>query len=430
MRLIFESFKHRIAQNPLRGLLSIISVALGSAAVILVLNLSFQFNDYIDDMIADANSVVVIANAAEEEDGGITWEGRGVFSEETKTALQSEFPSLKNLIGMSAFGMNFEIRAGGEYYRIRRAVPTVPQYKELYDLKILAGSFLTQKDIDERADVAVIGEEVAKVLFGSSEAAVGKTFTQVQRNFQTESQSMGRTYTVSGVFEDPAYYIKMVMGIGDVFVPQTLFQRIGTSSYRVLMGRLEGIRYEKAKPKIESIMGSLVEENEPVTLWQGSPTGGTSRMTILDSLKSTVTTASLFFGALGMIALLVSSFGIFSIMLVSILERTREVGLRRAIGSTKGGIIAHFMAESLIFTFIGSIIGIGIALLFNTPLTDAIRPMITFGPVETQQIVPLNLGIKSIGFGTLLALFLGTVFGIIPALSAAKVSPMESLRDQ
>ncbi|MFP4382447.1 MAG: ABC transporter permease [Spirochaetia bacterium] len=427
MRLILESFKHRIAQNPLRGLLSIISVALGSAAVILVLNLSFRFNDYIGDLAREAGSVVVIANAKEETDGGISWEGRGDFSSNTIEALSSEYPQLKNIIGMSAFGMNFEIRQGEEFYRIRRSVPTVPEYKDLYSLNMIAGEFLTQADLQNRAAVAVINEEVAKVLFGSSENAIGKSFTQVTRNPQPQGNE--RTFTITGVFEDFPYYLKMVMGMGDVFVPQSLFQRMGTDNYRVILANLDGGDFEKAKPKIESVMGGIVDENVPVTVWQGSPTSP-SQASFLDSLKSTVNTSSLFFGALGMVALLVSSFGIFSIMLVSILERTREVGLRRVIGSTKGGIIGHFMAESLIFTLIGSVIGIGIALLFNTPMTEALKPMLAFGPRGTETAVPLNLGIKAIGAGTLLALVLGTVFGIIPALSAAKVSPIESLRDQ
>jgi putative ABC transport system permease protein len=427
VRLIFESFKHRITQNPLRGLLSIISVALGSAAVILVLNLSFRFNEYIGDLAKEAGSVVVIANAKEETDGGISWEGRGDFSSNTIEALSREYPQLRNIIGMSAFGMNLEIRQDGEYYRIRRSIPTVPAYKDLYSINMIAGEFLTEADLQNRAAVAVISQEAAKVLFGSADNAMGKSFTQVTRNPQQQGNE--RTFTVTGVFEDLPYYLKMIMGMGDVFVPQTLFQRIGSDNYRVLMGRLDGPDFEKAKPKIESVMGGLVDEDVPVAVWQGSPTGP-SRASFLDSLKSTVNTSSLFFGALGMVALLVSSFGIFSIMLVSILERTREVGLRRAIGSTKGGIIGHFMAESLIFTLIGSVIGIGIALLFNTPMTEALKPMLTFGPQGTETTVPLNLGIQAVGAGTLLALVLGTVFGIIPALSAAKVSPIESLRDQ
>ncbi len=415
-------------QNPLRALLSIISVALGSAAVILVLNLTFQVNGFINRSISNIESFIVIANTKVEDDGAMSWPGGGAFTSDTVEALRREFPNLKHLTAMNnSGGINFEIRSEGEYYRIRSVVPVLPDYKELYDLEMSAGTFISSEDIEQREQAAVISEPVAKVLFGTPEEAVGKSITQVQINPAPGTGE--RVFTITGVFAEPSYFEKMVLRIADVAVPMTLFRRYGSDNYRVIAGRLEGMSFAEAKPQIESIMENLTGENTPVSVWQGSLFGpqGTG---MLDAMKSSVRTLSLFFSALGVAALLVSAFGIFSIMLVSILERTREVGLRRALGSTKLGILGHFISESFLFTAIGTFFGTAVAFIFNRPMMDAIVPMISFGPAGTEAQIPLYLGFKSILAGVLLSVFMGTVFGIIPAVNAARVAPLESLRDQ
>jgi putative ABC transport system permease protein len=415
-------------QNPMRALLSVLSVALGSAAVILVLNLTFQVNGFINQAVSNIESFIVIANARVEDDGAMNWQGQGAFSSGTVEALRREFPDLKHLTAMNnGMGTNFEIRSDGEYYRIRNVTPVRPDYKELYGLEMRAGTFISDNDLQEREPVAVISEPVAKVLFGSADAAVGRQITQVQMN--PAAGSGERLFTIIGVFAEPSYFEKMVLRIADLAVPMTLFRRYGSDNYRVIAGRLEGMSFESAKPRIKSIMDELTEEHTAVSIWQGSLFGpqGTG---MLDAMKSSVRTLSLFFSALGLAALLVSAFGIFSIMLVSILERTREVGLRRALGSTKAGIIAHFISESFLFTALGTFFGTAIAFLFSHPMMDAVISMISFGPAGTQAAVPLFLSFKSVLAGALLSIGMGTVFGIIPAVNAARVAPLESLREQ
>ncbi len=427
MRLILQSFVNRLSQHPLRGVLSIFSMALGVAAVVLVLNLSFRLQDSLNNPVQAYESILVVANATVGEDGSTSWEGPGAFSAATVSALKREYPALTSVVSGSTGSMPFEIRVGEEYYRIRRVVPTVPAYRDLYDLEMVAGSFLTAADLEEAAPVVVVGEEIATVLFGGPEAAVGRTVTRVQMGAPTAGRE--RAFTVIGVFEDPPYYQRMVQGVGDAVVPQALFERFGADNYRVIMGRLNGVAFDEAKPRVEAIMESLVGEEVPVAVWQGSPSNPRSSG-ILEAMARTVRTATTFFGALGMVALLISAFGIFSSMLVSILERTREIGLRRALGSTRPRIVAHFMGESMIFTLIGVALGVAIAVLFNGSIITALTPMFTFGPPGTEPELPLTLGIQAIGAGAALALLLGTVFGMLPAAGAARVSPMESLRDQ
>lgn len=410
-------------------MLSVVSMALGAAAVILVLNLSFRFREVIEEPAQSFESILVVANAEVSEDGSSTsWSGPGAFSSQTIGALAREYPGLTDLVPMAMGSTSLEIRVGEEFFRINRVVPTTPEYRELYALQMIAGSFLTEADLADRAPVAVVNDEIAKVLFGSAEAAVGKTVTRVQR-MGPDADRRGQAITITGVYAAAEYTEQMMLGVADVVVPQTLFERFGSDNYRLIVGRLTDASYDEAVPQVEAVVRSLVDQDVPIAVWQGNP-GGPQRGGILDAMESTVRSVSIFLGALGMVALLVSAFGIFSSMLVSILERTREIGLRRALGSTRLGLILHFLAESMLFTLAGVVLGIVIALFFNEPIAAGLSPMLTIGPPGTEPALSLGLGLRAVAVGGLLAVALGTVFGVIPAASAARVSPMESLRDQ
>lgn len=429
VRLIIQSVLNRFAMHPLRGVLSVFSMALGAAAVTLVLNLSFRFDDAVEAATESIASVMVIANATVEDGGSSTsWSGAGDFTGDTVDALRREFPQLTALVPMSAIGTSFEIRVDDEYYRLRRVIPTTPEYRELYRLEMLAGSFITRSDVERKAQVVAIGEDVATVLFGGAEEAVGNTITQVRVSGPSTSQT-SRVFTVTGVFEQPEYQQQLTQGIGDVVVPESLYRRAGADRYRVIVGRLEGIGFDEAKPKVEAIMRSIVGEDTPVAVWQGRPSGP-QRTGMIEAMTSSIRSVSVFFGALGMIALLVSAFGMFSSTLVSILERTREIGLRRSLGSTRAGIILHFTVEALIMTAVGVAVGVAIAAVFNGPVIAGVRPMFSFGRGEVLADMPVRPGLDSIAAGGLLSLAVGTLLGMIPAVSAARVSPMESLREQ
>ena len=435
MLFILRSVIDSILRNPLRGLLTLLSVSLGVAAVTLVLNISFQIRDFVDRILEEHGSVLVIANAEQTDNNSVNF-GQGIqFSADDAHVLKSDYPQLKHVTPINnTFWQRIEVE--GELFRPRSVMGVGEDYLALTGLVLKAGRFISADDVSERSHVVVISEEAAKILYGGVEDAVGKVFFRFnRRRSQKEDGTVQEewqkdTETVIGVYEDITDIQRNMYGIADILSPFSV-NAPRDNRVRLFMASATKDDFQVARTTIEGIMRQVHGEDVRITVWQGNPRafGGSDN---IENLKQMVQQVTLFFGAFGMISLLISSFGIFSMMMVRILERTREIGLRRALGSSRAGITGHFMIEAVVLSFIGGVIGIAFAAVFNAPVIRTVTPILAQGSgritIEGLEVTAI-LGLRAIGYSIAMTMFLGPLFGLIPALSAARVSPVESLRE-
>lgn len=277
-----------------------------------------------------------------------------------------------------------------------------PEYLHIRSLTVQSGSFITQSDLNSRNRVAVIGTTVATNLFEEANP-VGKT---IRINNQP--------YKVIGVLES-----KGQSSVGQdqddvVIVPLTTAQE-----------RLMGITYIKAiniqvssADKIEQVQSeveTLLRQRHHITNGKEDDFNVRNLTSLMETMTQTTTMLTLFLGSIAAISLVVGGIGIMNIMMVSVTERTREIGIRKALGATFQNIMMQFLIESVVIGVIGGLLGVacGVGIALAIAESGLFETVITAAPI-----------IISFSFSVGIGLF----FGIYPARKAAKLDPIEALR--
>lgn len=289
----------------------------------------------------------------------------------------------------------------------------VPGYLKVGNYSISQGSFITQENLDGKEMVAVIGTEINKSLFGSSNySSVGETI-----------RIMGQPYRVIGILEEKGSSSLGISQDRNVFIPLTtaqsrLMTRQKNSVSQVTILVKSSYTLEEAQNEIEALMQDRHD------IFEGNPNDFTvmNVQEILDAVGDIMGTFTLFLGGVAAISLLVGGIGIMNIMLVTVTERTREIGLRKALGAKKGDILAQFLVESSVLSLVGGILGIifGLLLAFGIARIAAIA--------GTELDIMINPGIV-LG-ATLFSIAVGLFFGVYPANKAANLEPVIALRSE
>lgn len=289
----------------------------------------------------------------------------------------------------------------------------VPGYQTVGNYSMLMGTFITQDNLDNKEMVAVIGTEINQSLFGSSKYnSIGDTI-----------RIMGQPYRVIGILDEKG---SSTMGISqdrNVFIPLTtaqsrLMTRQKNSVSQVTILVRSNYTLEQAQEEIESLLQDRHD------IFEGNPNDFTvmNVQEILDAVGSIMNTFTLFLGGVAAISLLVGGIGIMNIMLVTVTERTREIGLRKALGAKKGDILAQFLVESSVISLVGGLLGIvfGLLLAFGIARIAAVT--------GTELNVSVNPGVI-IG-ATLFSIAVGLFFGVYPANKASNLEPVIALRSE
>ena len=426
MILMIRSVLNRIIRNPLRSTLTITNIALGVAILTLIFNISFRLNEKIRGSSVKDASVIVIANASSYSNSPeLKWEKPIQFRPKDAEIIKNSIDTIKYITPLNLLSPENRIIVGNTLYRTGEFLGTGKDYAKIYGLKIVAGSYFTEDDISTKHCVAVISESAAGILFESPVKAIGKTFIDIRLN-RNDGATNRRTFKIAGVFSDVPSGRAEMYGISEYLIPYSIYSA-NTNRVQIFAAKTNTVNFKTTSAGIKKILSDIHGDGTKVAVWEGNPKNPDNSH--LKDMKAMSRMVTLFLGPLGMIILLVSSFGIFSIMMVSILENTREIGLRRTLSATKKGVVAHFITEALLFSFFGSIVGILLAVIFNNPVVGAIEPILA-GPGNAAQVTLSSfIDVKAILFSFFIAQLSGAVFGIFPAYSAASVSPVESLRD-
>ena len=287
-----------------------------------------------------------------------------------------------------------------------------PDYQPLYDFALSEGRFIDADDVDRRTKVAVLGATVAEEFFGDFNS-VGQTIKVANANGTSVSLD------VIGVIE--AQGDSMVNDLDDsVFVPLSMAQT-KLFNARNAIGELRVSRVnitaksEELVDTTEEQIDMLLRDRHGLLEDEDADFRIVNQAALLETATDITGTLTVYLGAIAGISLLVGGIGIMNIMLVSVTERTREIGLRKAVGARKGDILLQFLMEAVILSMLGGALGI----LLGAGLAYIVNFTGTFAAVVTPGSILL-----AVSFSLITGLF----FGIYPANQAASLNPIEALR--
>ena len=276
--------------------------------------------------------------------------------------------------------------------------------KETIDLKILNGRFINSGDISSASKTCMIDSTLAESCFGT-DRVTGKTMV-------INSGSTGSEYKIIGVIKTGGGILQNMMGSyipNFVYLPYTTMQEnLGSSNYTQIAVRL------KENADSDSAAASIIKTLERSTGSKGAYTV-TDLSKQKESISNLINIFTLVLTAVGVISLFVAGLGIMNVMLVAVSERTKEIGIKKALGAPKIYIVSEFLAEAALLTLMGSIVGIA----FGTFVS-------WLGAVIVGLTLKPDFGIMLTV--TVFSIVVGVIFGIYPAMKASKLKPVDALR--
>ena len=387
--------------NKLRSILTMLGIIIGVGAVIAMISIGMGVKQNVTNSIASLGSNMLIVTPGSTNKGGVR-SAAGSSQKLKYEDAEAIKKKIKNIDYVSpTVNGSYQIVNGHENWN-SSVYGVTPEYLKIRDLTIGTGSFITQNDLNSRNRVAVIGTTVATNLF-ESENPVGK-------NIRINNQP----YKVIGVIESKG---QSSMGQDQddvVIIPLTTAQE-----------RLMGITYVRSiniqvssADKIESVQGqveTLLRQRHHIVGDKEDDFSVRNLTSLMETMTSTTTMLTLFLGSIAAISLLVGGIGIMNIMMVSVTERTREIGIRKALGATFQNIMMQFLIESVVIGVIGGLMGVavGVGIALAIAKTGLFQTVITAAPI-----------LISFSFSVGIGLF----FGIYPARKAARLDPIEALR--
>ncbi|MDO4809680.1 MAG: ABC transporter permease [Eubacteriales bacterium] len=389
---LFSLALKSIWSNKLRSFLTMLGIIIGVASVIILVSLVNGYMSYMTDSFNNMGTNQISVS--------LTNTSTRYVNEEQMYALYKEhgdvFSQMSPVVSISG-------RVKTSYESLSRtSVKGVDEeYAAMQKWKMCAGRFISYPDVANRQKTAVIGYYDACELFGSAEGALGETL-----------KINGSAFQVIGVVERQEEDDLSEGGADDmVLIPSSTALRMNRSDlpsgYIFAVADINDS--EKGVEILEEYLESVFMSDSLYTV--------TSMSEMLSSLNSMINMLSLVLGGIAGISLLVAGVGVMNIMLVSVTERTREIGIRKALGERRSSIMTQFVIEAALTSVIGGVIGIGLGSAFCSVIGQMIG-------VEA----PPTAGAIMVSFGVSVAI--GLVFGYLPAARAAKLNPIEALRSE
>jgi len=396
-----ESFQFSIQAlraNPIRSVLTGLGMVIGTASVILVVTIALTSQNYILEQIEGVGSNMVFAQyeigsqqtAAQVDADFIKLGDVEAVREAVSDRIVAATPIMNNFDRMVIQGKEQDVLiVGSDEF-----------YKSVRNLVVLAGRFLDSNDVALRQKVALLTDKLAVRLYGSQTAAVGQVI-----------KLHGLQFTVIGTFKEKvSSFGQSELNNETILIPITL-QR-----YFTRVERIDPLYVQAKTPEdVEAVTQSVTKVLESRHR-SGAKYKVENLSAILAAAKSISFVLSLVLLLVSTIALVISGIGIMNIMLVTVTERTREIGLRMAVGASRREILMQFLIEAVIISLAGGVLGIllGIAMPLSVQLFTG------------DIVIPISVTSIAVAFSV--SCIVGLVFGMLPANRASKLNPTEALR--
>jgi putative ABC transport system permease protein len=409
--LFSENFKvalRALRANKMRSVLTILGIVIGVATVVALLSIGNGATASITDSIQSGGSNLLTVSPGRLQ-MGMTSMGQ---SQQLSYLYYEDYELLqRTLTGRvsavaPAYQSNYLVKFGDQSFSTGVS-GVMEQHAQVRSFTVADGRFITEGDNKSRARVAVMGATVAEDLFGTL-SPIGKTISINGVKFEVVGLLEAEGVTIGS--PDDLIYVPIETGYGKLFGDTATHN--GKQTVNNIMISVTDTEEMDA---ISAQAAYLLRRSHELKPSDEADFSVLSQSDTLATLNSVTQTLTIFLGAIAAISLLVGGIGIMNIMLVSVTERTKEIGLRKAVGATKNQILTQFLIETVTLSLLGGIVGI----LLGVGIASAF---------SLSGMIPSVITADSILMAFFFALAIGVFFGLYPALRAASLHPMVALR--
>jgi putative ABC transport system permease protein len=394
-----------LLRNKMRSFLTVLGIIIGVGAVIAMVAIGEGAKARVEESFASMGSNLLIVMPGSTTAGG----ARGGFgSMPTLTwddlrAIRSEISTVR--YAAAQLRTNAQLQSEDQNWSTS-VIGTSPEYFSIRSWRAAVGRSLIDSDVDTSAKVVVVGQTVVDKLFGASADPIGQTIRIKNIPFEVVGVLAKKGQSPMGQDYDDG-----------VFVPQTTFaSKIQGGLQKFLSGTIfVGATSTDATARAEEQISALLRDRHRIGSGGEDDFSVRNLTEMANAQQEGTRTLTTLLASIAAVSLLVGGIGIMNIMLVSVTERTREIGVRMAVGATPFNILMQFLIEALTLAVAGGIVGVGIGVLSASQLAEK------FG---WPMLIRPDIIFISVGFSALV----GVVFGLYPAQKASRLDPIDALR--
>jgi putative ABC transport system permease protein len=418
-----------IRSNKMRSLLTMLGIIIGVASVLAMISIGDGAKEIVlqdAQKLGGVNQFTMYRSSYKRV--GSRWmpnRSNEYFKYDDVLAIEAECPSVKVVVPRIPEwrGVQIQSKDGSETRSGYNGVNS--SFSEAMDWKIQEGRFISDEDIENKAKVCVLGTEVALNLFGNKspineEIKIGRGGGRFDRYGRGDQVRIAERFTVVGTMEARGRSLRFGWNLDDmVFLPLTTAQERFTGNDHIVMLSVQANTVDdvpKAIEEVKEVMRTRHKNQDDFFDLRDMREG----MAQLDKISKVIKIA---LGSIAGFSLLVGGIGIMNMMLVAVSERTREIGLRKALGAKRLDIMLQFLIESIVMCIIGGAIGVGIGYLAGEGMALLAVKIVKMVP-DWPSVISMQWVIISVSFSALI----GISFGLYPALKASALSPIEALR--
>lgn len=406
--MIFQSMKmawHAVVSNKLRSFLTMLGIIIGVVALIVLVSIANGATSSVTDQISSMGSSYLTVTITDDKGNPLRLKELSDFCEPEEVDEVAPV-SWTSATAKTSYSNGTMTLTG-----------TTGSYADIQGLELFSGRFLKQTDIDNNSYVVVITKDTATELLGRVDAVGesiklnGKSFLVVGVLSDSTSLTQGAAVTSSSDSDDSDSSSSSVQLEG--YIPFSTMTRLADNVLDVTMFYASGTDEDSLEPAenalTELLMERFGEDEDAFSIVDQSE--------IMEAMSSVTNTMSLMIGGIAAISLLVGGIGIMNIMLVSVTERTREIGIRKAIGAGRETIMLQFLIEALLVSLMGCLAGIGLSWV-----------ILKVAAVVMKNSMSFTMDMKVVWLSVAFSVLIGVLFGLYPANKAASKKPIDALR--